>query len=106
MNDICKTCGRWMMFPSPHKCAPAWECAREDGFEYGIRKIYGVDEEDAAEKFAERDDANSAEYPEDRIVLVRPASRDGPVKKFNVTLESTPVYSAHEIKAIDKAEKS
>lgn len=70
--------------------------------EEDAREVFAADEEEAAEDWAEHDDADSVEYAivkgDDATVLVRKKD-GGPVRKFVVTGEAVPHYSAREATA-------
>lgn len=94
----CKQCNEYMLFPSSHKCLPAWDCWHEWATEEDSRRAFAHDAEGAAEKYAARYDSDNSEYPEEREIFVRPHGSDDKPKRFVVFLESVPSYSAREIK--------
>jgi hypothetical protein len=98
---FCDICGGYIYSSREHKCPPVFEVQEieyhgEDEWE----EIRAVDEQDAAEKYAEKSDCDSAEYSivsgSDAEVWVRKKG-DSEVKKFMVSGESVPTYHADEI---------
>ena len=93
----CSTCGEWM-YSSRHACPPIFEVNYP---EYGDewREIRAIDAETAAEKWAEREDSESAEYSivggrETPVVNVR--GPDGSVTRWIISGEAVPKYYASE----------
>lgn len=102
--ERCPTCKEWV-FSKYHKCHPVWLVAIVEGTEEPVEKAYrkvrAFDEEEAAEKGAEEDDCNSAEYSVlkghgDYVAWVK-AAADAKPKRFKVTGEAVPQYYAEEI---------
>lgn len=96
----CEICGR--LEDTRHKCQPLFYVwSEENGDESTARKIYALNQKDAAEKWAERYDADSAEYlivsGNDEIVCVRPEGQPG-VFKLRVSGASVPEYRAEYVK--------
>lgn len=102
MSDTrqCSTCDGWIYGDAYHCCPPKWLVWSADSGEDDAREIYATDESDAAEKWAEREDLNSAEYSIVRgnsvTVCVR-GTVAGAVTRFDVSGESVPSYSAREL---------
>lgn len=99
MNE-CPRCHRFRFRAGDCNCARfeagiPWNGEVEEG---GWTSLYATDAEDAAEKYAERHDSDSAEYTIVRNgeaeVWVR--DEDNNVTKWDITAESVPTYSAHE----------
>ncbi len=101
---ICKTCHNYYdilesTFLPAHKCHPAWLVWDPDqgNTVEDARTIYALNAEWAAEKWAEEDDSDSAEYSiaqgTSTVVCVQP-KEGGPIEKFKVTGEYEPTYSA------------
>ena len=102
--ERCPTCGEWV-FSKYHKCDPVWFVVIVEGEEQpaddDYREVRAVDEEEAAEKGAEEDDCNSADYEimkgyGDYVAWVK-AAADAKPKRFKVTGEAVPQYHAEEI---------
>lgn len=57
--DRCPTCGEWDYGPGPHRCPTAWLvwCVDWDEDVYNVTPTYAWTPEEAAEKWAEEDDA-------------------------------------------------
>lgn len=111
----CPICKEWGFFTgrfAEHRCPPAWECRLETEDEDDWRKVHARDAEDAAEKYAERYDCESAEYAivrgrTEAIVLVRkPADLEeepsAEVERFAIEGESVPQYRAMKIEQAGK----
>lgn len=105
MSDSwCKTCGDFMLNPKTHVCDPAflvWYPEYGQTEEDGARKVYAADHEQAAERWAERNDADTCDYAivggSEVVLHVKKAGEDE-VKKFTVTGRSEPVYDARPVK--------
>jgi hypothetical protein len=100
MNFIdCKACGAYCVDAALHKCPPMWLVWQPDdgATEDDARKIHARTPAEAAERWAEWDDYNSAEYSivggSDATVCVRRAD-GGEALLFVVSGESVPSYSA------------
>ena len=102
--ERCLTCGEWI-FSKYHKCDPIWLVAIVEGEEQPADDDYcevrAADEEEAAEKGAEEDDSNSAEYSVLKgwgayVAWVK-AAADAKPKRFKITGEAVPQYHAEEI---------
>ena len=98
--DRCPTCQEYAWLRR-HKCAPVWLVFTEDRHEDWDEadKVYATDAEQAAEKWAERDDCDSAEYSivagSDVAVQVRRLDEpDSDPVWWTVTGESVPQYHA------------
>jgi hypothetical protein len=98
----CPKCGEYIFEyeQNHHKCKPCFLVWGVDDAEENAYKIHACDEESAAEKWAEDDDCNSAEYSivsgDTAEVFVK--SPNGTIKKFEVSGEAIPTYTASEIK--------
>lgn len=97
--ERCAICDEYD-FVSNHKCKPLWLVTPEDcDPEVDAWHIYAVDAEEAATKFAERYDQETAEYSivsgEDVLVLVTDEQRENQTW-FEVEGYSVPEYSASE----------
>lgn len=102
--ERCPKCAEWV-FSKYHKCKPVWLVAIVEGEEQPADDDYcevrASDEAEAAEKGAEEDDSNSAEYSVlkghgDYAAWVK-AAADAKPKRFKVTGEAVPQYHAEEI---------
>lgn len=99
-SSTCKTCGEWIYGENPrHTYPPAWLVWNPDegSTEADARTFYARDAEDAAEKWAERDDNDSAEYTIVRGSTAKVGVRavaGGEVTWWTVTGYYDPVYSA------------
>lgn len=99
--DKCHNCGEWGRTDT-HKCPPKWIVHIEgdsEGNEYGVRVIYAMDAEGAAEKFAHRYDVYFAEYGlagggESIDVVVCHPTRHEERLFFTVTGAEVPQYTA------------
>jgi hypothetical protein len=107
MSGFCKICDEYVYEchggKHAHVCPPTflvWQdgChgANDDG-----DKVYALDHKTAAEKWAEQDDSDSAEYAivhgNPATVRVRVEADACDEKWFRVEGEAVPSYSAHEI---------
>ena len=99
MNN-CPNCHEFLYETFTHKCLPyfmVWDAEHDESDAY---KVFAADEQSAAEKWAEDDDCNSADYSivggDEAEVFVK--SPDGTITKFQVSGEATPQYYAREIK--------
>ena len=102
----CATCEEYEY--GTHECNPSFLVwSEDDSDESDATTVYAIDHECAAERWAEDDDCNSADYS---IVSGNPATvsvrsiKDGSLMRFKVTGESEPVYSANELPAADGVE--
>lgn len=100
----CLTCKEWV-FSQYHTCQLLWLVAIVEGDEQPADDDYcevrAADEEEAAERGAEEDDSNSAEYSVlkghgDYVAWVK-AAADAKPKRYRVTGEAVPQYHAEEI---------
>lgn len=96
----------WRTFSGPHECPPAWGVWLPERGEDrdDARKVYACDEESAATKWAERDDAHSADYAivggDDATVYVAPYyDNTASARVFVVRGESVPTYYASEVQS-------
>ena len=90
----CPKCKEWV-WTDRHVCSPEYEIRDpEDGDEWN--KIHAPDPGTAVERWAERDDAESAEYRivSGESVKVEVRDPDGNVTCWTVSGESVPQYSA------------
>ena len=101
--EKCPICQKWDV--GQHRCPPlfmAW-CEEQSETEDDAQGIYASDAQSAAEQWAEDDDCYSAEYmivgQKWEPVLTVKDTRDGEVKRFTVTGEAVPSYSATEVTA-------
>jgi hypothetical protein len=96
----CKKCNEFMMYPERHQCPPTFEVCQPDCDPDYWETIMAKDAGLAAEKWAEADDCNSAEYliigGDDATVLVRKLGEQE-TQKFIVTAEAVPEYYAKEV---------
>ena len=100
--EHCSVCGQYD-FVDDHVCKPKWYCSLEDwDHESHHYTVHAIDAEEAAEKFAEIYDQDTAEYSivggEETLVLVTNEHLQKPVW-FEVEGYSQPQYSAQEIDA-------
>ena len=104
MGYFCKTCHEYQYtsISKEHACPPAflvW-CRDNHGVEEEGDRIHAYDHSAAAEKWAECDDHDSADYSIVRgspaTVRVRATTGDAGEKWFEVSGESLPSYSARE----------
>jgi hypothetical protein len=88
-----------------HICPPHWEAIREDyddpDDESTYRKAFGSDADVAAEDLVSRF-FSDWDYPREVIVWVRKDASE-PWRKFEVSVEPVPSFSAVEIKNTDEA---
>lgn len=105
----CPTCQEYGWFNTTfmaHHCKPAWECRMKTDDDDCWVRVYARDEEEAAEKFADRHDCDSGEYgicsgrygAGETIVLVRKA--DDPAREaslWEVEGEMVPHYRARRV---------
>lgn len=102
MSDyFCKECGAYKSDYSTHVCAPRWQAVRP---EYGdpedestFYKAFGHDAEAAALEVAERK-FSDWDYPHNIEIWVRQNSTDE-WKKFEISVESVPSFSASQLVA-------
>jgi hypothetical protein len=103
-DEHCETCGKWD-FSKYHRCDPIWLVAIVEGEEQPADgdyiRIRAADAQEAAEKGAEEDDCNSAEYNVlrgngDYVAWVKTVV-DAEPKRFKVTGEAVPQYYAEEV---------
>ena len=97
----CLKCGEYL-YTSYHKCAPGWLVWQLDGEdENDGLTIYGIDEQDAAEKWADRTDCYGDYWivqGGNPIVCVRRADADdAPIAYLAVEGETVPQYHAQEM---------
>lgn len=100
MSGFCPTCERYIY--SNHKCPPLWDvwCERDGEKRGDHNPIHGDDAQDAAERYAERSDTDSAEYSFMKYpgqVMVAPIDNSEEPKRFSVEGEAVPSYHAREI---------
>ena len=97
----CPKCDEYIYESSilSHKCHPIFLVWESENDETDAREVRAFDEESAAEKWAEEDDCNSAEYDiiSGNDVEVTVKAPDGTIKKFKVSGESVPQYHADEV---------
>lgn len=103
--STCRACGEYD-FTDRHKCKPKWEVAMEakkgevpDESEWA--EIYAIDQETAAEKYADQYDCESAEYAivsagsgGETIVLSRDPATPEKITRWHVIGEAVPQYHA------------
>lgn len=97
---ICNQCGGWYPKTDRHRCPSIFEYCIPEYMGDEWRKVRTHDHESAAEIACEQNDRESAEYIIVRYghldeILVR--DEEGTVKRFSITAESVPSYSATEI---------
>ena len=100
MVEICKKCNN-LIAASGHKCPPEWQAIDGDDGELGPEDepeytAYGNTAEDAALWLAEQEFSNW-DYPRVMSIWVRRDDTDT-WKKFNITVEAVPSFSATEVK--------
>jgi len=98
-SEWCKKCGKFAIWPESHKCPPLWELNEPEYDEDHWEQIYAIDEETAAEEWADKTDAEGDYSIVDgspAIVLIRKYG-ETETKKFEVTGETVPEYRANEI---------
>lgn len=97
--EWCNEC--WTHHFNGAKCFPRFEVLDEDDGDW--TPIRAIDAEEAAETWAERSDADSAEYHilsgYEPTVTVR--DEDGNVTRWRVSGESEPQYRAKEIESTE-----
>jgi hypothetical protein len=98
----CSLCGDYHL--SSENCKPTWLVWCPDRGEdvHGARRFAGIDAEHAAERWAQYDDVSSAEYHivggGEAVVCVVPSDDPAQVaKRFRITGEAVPQYSACEV---------
>lgn len=103
MGHYCK-CGEYVFLPggSGHKCPPVFFVWNDTyGPDDDGARVHAHDHESAAEKWAEHDDFDSAEYSivggSPATVRVRPETNAADEKWFKVRGEAEPQYYADEI---------
>jgi len=101
MGNYCSECGAFRLFPERHQCAPAffvW-CDRHHGEHDEGDRVHAFDAQSAAEEWADQTDSDG-----DYVILsgspaaVRVTAVEGGEQQwFEVTGESCPRYTAHEM---------
>lgn len=105
--DLCCKCGEYHW--TSRACLPLWEvCDFDDLDDPHWTKVRAVSAQDAAEKWAERDDVDSADYSivsghEAKVVVRKPSS--GERWAFQVTGRIEHVYSADKIEMPTEEER-
>ena len=106
----CQTCGALVWSKERHKCPPAWEVVCDEHDPEHVVEVFACDAEAAVEKWAQRYDVDSADYPiasgggdVEEVVRVRrvdPVPRKGGTnwEHFTVTGEFEAVYQARPVK--------
>ena len=91
----CPNCHEWAFLDS-HTCQPEWKaiCADYDD-ESEPGKIFGLDAESAATKYADQN-FSSWEYPDEMEIWVRQGDEEW--QKFSVSVELVPEFTATRIK--------
>ena len=104
--DWCKKCSVFGLLGT-HRCPPRWDVLDLDNTAGDWDEsviVYAHDAREAAEKWAERDDSDSAEYSIVRgnaaTVRVRPEADKGEGILLIVSGESVPSYHAGEARSI------
>jgi hypothetical protein len=100
--ERCPTCSEWA-WTKRHRCKPVWLVFTEDRHEDWDEadRVYATDAQEAAEKWAEQDDCDSAEYSivagTDAAVQVRRLDEpDTDPVWWVVSGESVPQYHGNE----------
>lgn len=101
----CPTCKDWDFLGPGHRCKPVfrvWSREHHGADEDGCA-VREVDAECAAERWAEEDDAHSADYTivGGESVTVRVTGPDGAVSWWVVSGEAVPSYTANQREAPD-----
>jgi hypothetical protein len=100
---MCKICKEYT-YSDGHRCGPSFLVWPSDQNEDDPMTVYAYGFEQAAEKWADVYDCESAEYSIAQGSPIEVFVRQGEtLKKFAVTGESQPVYYATQLK--DKAQK-
>lgn len=105
----CKTCDEWVYDSEGgrHKCLPAWLIWRpeHDQAEEDVRPTYAKHITDAVEKWAEEDDAHSADYSivGGAAATVTVKDTAGNVTTWTVSGEAVPSYTARMVRVEVKA---
>ena len=106
--DWCVKCGAYHAADKHSLIFEVWNTdgAEQPNFEPAIVEVYATDAEDAAEKWAEREDWNSAEYSivkgdSSPTVAVREKGKEL-IVFYVLTGESVPRYMAEEVSNISK----
>lgn len=94
----CRRCGEFG-YAKSHTCSPIWLVYNpDDGGPEDARKIHATCGGEAAEKWAEVDDAESADFHiahgASVVVLARLADSDDAWERYSVSGESVPSYTA------------
>jgi hypothetical protein len=97
----CLDCGEYL-YTNYHKCSPAWLVWQLDDPErFDVRTVYGIDAQEAAEKWADREDSLGDYWivqGGNPIVCVQRADDDeAPIEYLAVEGESVPQYHAAEM---------
>jgi hypothetical protein len=98
----CKATG----FMEHHRCPPAWQVLAEyhNGDWDDALVVYAQDADDAVKVAAERIDGGDAEGPSEQVLLVRPLTGDGEVRRFAITFDySVNYYACEEPADVDAA---
>jgi len=94
----CKRCGQWNFYEKQHKCLPCFDVwSNDESYETGRVEIYAIDPQEAVEKWAEINDADSEEYAivnGDNVTVCVAAPGSDNALRFIVTGESVPQYNA------------
>lgn len=99
--EMCLICGEFK-YTNYHKCHPAWLVWQLDGeTENDAITVYGIDAQDAAEKWADKQDSYGDYWivqGGNPIVCVRSASADdAPIEYLAVEGEAVPQYHAQQM---------
>ena len=109
----CETCGEYD-FLETHRCPPCWYVWEPDEGETmddGARRIYARDAEQAAERWAAREDWDSAEgaiamgRSEPEICVATLGLEGKGVERFKLTGEMVPEYRAEPLKGKARGEE-
>jgi len=97
----CPVCGEYCFeiadgSTSNHKCKPQWDCyERNDETEEDARVVRGIDEEDAAENYAELIEQEGDHQNEEYEIMVRLRDEEGARwNLYNVQAETVREYTA------------
>ena len=103
--DRCPTCDEYASLGT-HHCEPmwlVWELEHHEGWEDAAR-VHSHRARDAAEKYAEESDVNSADYTivsgSPATVRVRAAGEGGSGDLLLVSGESIPQYTAQDVRSL------
>lgn len=101
--DWCKPCETYHW--TGYACMPQWYVWQAEDPRDDATQIAGHDAQDAAERWAERDDAKG-DYcivgGSDATVCVAPVAAEGPVLRFRVAGETVPKYYAEQLPEEEK----